>query len=111
MIKTSLITCGKHGNFQEKINEFIKDKKVIDIKYNSFPIYTSHDDRKGTVTGYVHDRALIMYEENKEASEESDIDPNGKCSTCEYDYTSSFEYPCNLCIVDGKITNNMYTPK
>ena len=101
MVRTKIITDIHVGYLQTNINNFIEDKNVIDIKFTSVVAH-----------GRINDRALIIYEEKEdEECEESNIDPNAECSTCEYAHSPSSEYPCNLCIVNGKITNNMYTPK
>lgn len=42
-------------DFTARINDFIKSKKVIDIKYSTY----ADDD------GYCYQNVLIMYEENK----------------------------------------------
>lgn len=49
---------------QTRINDFIKEKKVIDIKFNS--VYVPVKTENGTLThAIINDRALIMYEEEQ----------------------------------------------
>lgn len=58
MVKTYLIGDCDGLNFQNSINDFIKDKKVIDIKYQAVVIEQSNGR-------WVNDRALIIYEEEE----------------------------------------------
>lgn len=45
-----------HDEFEKEINNFIKDKKIIDIKYqDNFSLYEDYEDGMKS--------ALIMYEE------------------------------------------------
>ena len=53
-MKTKLMTNTDMGELQEEINNFIKDKKVIDIKFNS----VGYD-------GVDYDAVLIMYDEKE----------------------------------------------
>lgn len=48
-----------HDEFEKEINDFIKDKKIIDIKYqDNFSLYEYREDGMKS--------ALIMYEEHEE---------------------------------------------
>ena len=48
-----------HDEFEKEINDFIKDKKIIDIKYQDiFSLYEYREDGMKS--------ALIMYEEHEE---------------------------------------------
>lgn len=61
MIKTFLI--GAEGPaFESSLNEFIKDKKVIDIKYQAYVIPKVYSNGVPIKTS-VCDRALVIYEE------------------------------------------------
>ena len=52
----------KYSDFEKRINDFIKDKQVIDIKYQS---NVSMAASQG-ISGSDYERSvLIMYEENK----------------------------------------------
>ncbi len=51
---------GYHINLDNKINSFIKDKKVIDIKYQANISYTADS---GVSADEVWESALVMYEE------------------------------------------------
>ena len=47
-----------HDEFEKEINDFIKDKKIIDIKYqDNFSLYEDYEDGMKS--------ALIMYEEHE----------------------------------------------
>lgn len=62
VIEDYLISEANYDNvLDEKINDFIKDKKVVDIKYQTFVF-------KSGYTGYplIHQSALIMYEEGSD---------------------------------------------
>lgn len=49
----------KYSGFEERINDFIKDKKIIDIKYQS------NISLSANMSGTEYGRSvLIMYEEN-----------------------------------------------
>ena len=52
-MKVEVFETDRCSNFEKLINEFIKDKKVVDIKYNAIP------DLERNVTVYT---ALVMYE-------------------------------------------------
>ena len=48
-----------YDGFEKEINDFIKDKKIIDIKYqDNFSLYEYREDGMKS--------ALIMYEEHEE---------------------------------------------
>lgn len=50
-------------DFTARINDFIKDKEVIDIKYQT-ALAIAASDQMGS-TGEFDENVLIMYEENK----------------------------------------------
>lgn len=52
MIKTQIIGSGSYREFQEILNAFIKDKAIVDIKYQAIALQTK-----------VYDRALVIYRE------------------------------------------------
>lgn len=64
MIKTHLIRTNAE-KFQESVNEFIADKKVIDIKYQVFTVNTGYTAGGIPTRTNVFDSALIIYEENE----------------------------------------------
>ena len=57
MIKTKLIMDTDWSSFEQALNNFIVDKKVIDIKYSS--VITDVTTNITTIS----DRALVIYEE------------------------------------------------
>lgn len=63
MIKVHVISDIDGNVFQSKVNKFIDDKKIIDIKYQSFPVVTQHNNGVPVHIDVV-DRAMIIYEEN-----------------------------------------------
>lgn len=56
MTKVKVISGRDLEHFEFVVNEFIKDKKVVDIKYQ--PVI-----EKTPVKGLVYNRALVIYEE------------------------------------------------
>lgn len=63
MTKVTLIGCHDVKEFVTQINNFIKDKKVIDIKYQSH-VYNDTYNFRGIPDGArVVNQALIIYEE------------------------------------------------
>ena len=54
-------------NFENEINEFIKDKKIIDIKYNTQIIYNcffeTFEENDFEVEGHELKSVMILYEE------------------------------------------------
>ena len=63
MIKTMLFSNNDGIRFQCSINDFIKDKKVISIQYQSFIIPKQFTNGIPTTIEIV-DRALVLYEED-----------------------------------------------
>lgn len=62
MTKVKVISINNLEQFESILNDFIKDKKVVDIKYQ--PVYISTAFVGGTpVKGTVYDRAMVIYEE------------------------------------------------
>lgn len=59
------IFCGDDRvSLENTINEFIKDKNIIDVKYKPLTYATQYDTRVGYPTNItVHDRVLIIYKE------------------------------------------------
>lgn len=62
MTKVKVITTNNLAQFETSLNDFIKDKKVVDIKYQ--PLFVSTAFVGGTpVKGTVFNRAMVIYEE------------------------------------------------
>lgn len=62
-MKVVFITGIKDDKGQEVVNDFIADKKVIDIKYDSVFVSTKYKD--GTpIEGSFYSNIMIMYEDN-----------------------------------------------
>lgn len=53
-------------NFENKINDFIKDKKIIDIKYNTHVVYQNFfetfEKNEFEIEGCEFKSVLILYE-------------------------------------------------
>lgn len=75
MIKTRLFSNSSGLDFMEEVNEFIRDKKVIDIKYQPFPIIQEYYRNNVPKSGTIIDRALVIYEKpDEETSFQEDLD-------------------------------------
>lgn len=62
MTKVKVISVGDLERFESVLNDFIKDKKVVDIKYQL--VYISTAFVGGTpVKGTIYNRAMVIYEE------------------------------------------------
>ena len=65
MIKTQVFSSSNMNVLRDAINEFVKDKKVIDIKFQSV-VSPSHW-KDGCYDRFdIIDRVLIIYEEGEE---------------------------------------------
>lgn len=65
MTKVYIICSGDAMDFQNSINEFIKDKDVVDIKYTAVLAPTRYDS-SGRISNYnTYDRCLIIYKEKE----------------------------------------------
>lgn len=60
--KIKMFSSANYLNLENSVNEFIKDKLVRDIKYQSFPIVTEYDNGLPSEANII-DRVLIIYEE------------------------------------------------
>lgn len=62
MYKVAIIRNQSPGNLENSINEFIKDKKVIDIKFNTFTLFSGkYNDFRHNI----YDRVMVIYEEEE----------------------------------------------
>lgn len=62
MTKVEVISIVDLDEFESTLNDFIKDKKVIDIQYQAVYITTAFVG--GTpVKGRIYNRAMVVYEE------------------------------------------------
>ena len=75
MLKTKLISHTDPEDFEKSVNDFIKDKYVVNMYYQSFFIHT---EWRGSVPvkGEIVNRVLIAYEDSyqEEKKEESSKD-------------------------------------
>lgn len=64
-MKVKILGGTNYEDLENDINKFVKDKSVIDIKYQS--IYVETEFRGGIpVSGTVIDRVIIMYTDEEE---------------------------------------------
>ena len=62
-MKVKVFDVGTAKEFNEKVNEFIKDKEVVNIKETTFTVPRAFRD--GVLTSMdIRSRVVIMYEEN-----------------------------------------------
>lgn len=62
MYKVAIIGNQSTATLENSINEFIKDKKVIDIKFNTFTLFSGkYNDFRHNV----YDRVMVIYEEEE----------------------------------------------
>ena len=62
-MKVKVFDVGTAKEFNEKVNEFIKDKEVVNIKETTFTVPRTFSD--GVLTSMdIRSRVVIMYEEN-----------------------------------------------
>ena len=59
-MKVKIIANENTKILEQEINEFIKDKTIIDIKFNSYTLFCG---RTSCMTHNVYDRAMILYKE------------------------------------------------
>ena len=61
------VTEVEDTKFENEINEFIKGKKIIDIKYNTYPVYQdffeTFEKNEFEIEAYEFKSVMIMYEE------------------------------------------------
>ena len=62
MTKVAFIANSDSTTLVNNINDFIKDKKVIDIKYQSVLGYTKFNASAIPLDLAIYDRVLIVYE-------------------------------------------------
>lgn len=63
MTKVAFIAASDSTILVSNINDFIKDKKVIDIQYQSVLGYTAFNAHAIPLDLTIYDRVLIVYEE------------------------------------------------
>lgn len=64
-MKVKILTSNNYAVLENDVNRFIKNKNVIDIKYQS--MYVETEFRNGVpVSGTAIDRVLIMYTDEEE---------------------------------------------
>lgn len=63
MVKTKII-AGDLEMAEDAVNEFIKDKTVIDIKYQSVLVHRTYSPNGIPIRSAINDRVLIIYQED-----------------------------------------------
>lgn len=66
-MKIKIFMSNDSKNLEGLINEFIKDKAVIDIKYQSMSIVNQYNGLGIPVNVAINDRALVMYVDKEES--------------------------------------------
>lgn len=66
MIKTAVVSNNDPREFVNMLNDVIKDKKVIDIKYQSYHFISSYNLNGTPDEVDFVDRALVIYEAGDE---------------------------------------------
>lgn len=64
-MKVMIFSASDATALTNAVNEFIKDKKVIDIKYSSMPVVTRYYADGTPKTVDIHVGVLIMHEEEQ----------------------------------------------
>lgn len=62
MTQIALFANSNISTLVNTVNEFIKDKKVIDIQYQSMPITTKFNANAVPLGSTIYDRVLVVYE-------------------------------------------------
>ena len=96
MLKTKLFSDIDPQSFENTLNEFIKDKEVVDIHYRTFPIQTAWQNGAPT-KGEVVDRVLVVYKEAEEKEEESGKDISLTRWLTAYDFNANRLIKCVNC--------------
>lgn len=65
-MKVKVIASDNTALFEKRINKFIEDKRVIDIRYQTFTYSTRYDKNGKPMESRLNERALILYEEDAE---------------------------------------------
>ena len=68
-MKIKIFSASSNTIVEESVNEFIKDKEVIDIKYTPSFIVNQYNDNGIPAGGAFIDRVMVMYEELKKKGE------------------------------------------
>ena len=62
-MKVKVFACSNAADLERAINDFIKDKKVIDIKFQSLHYATKYNEKGNPCESDINDRVLVIYEE------------------------------------------------
>lgn len=73
MTKVKMFASNDGVRLEQAVNDFIKDKLVIDIKYQSFVVGTAYNGVGAPIRQVVLDRALVIYEDFGIENKDGDI--------------------------------------
>lgn len=65
MIKIKIFSSDDVRNLEQYVNEFVSDKKVVDVKYQSILVPTKYSMNGFTIAATIYDRAMVIYEEKE----------------------------------------------
>lgn len=64
-MKIKLFSRTSKEELEQAVNQFIQDKNVVDIKYQSYSIVRKYNGNGVPIESACVDRVLIVYEEGK----------------------------------------------
>ena len=64
-VKVKILCCNDATELETQINEFIADKIIHDIKYQSVGFYNLWNGNGIPISSVANDRALIMYDDKE----------------------------------------------
>lgn len=84
---------------EEQINEFCASHRVMDIQYQSFPVYTPGRDNKTIRSIDAFSRVMVVYKIEDECEDkQKNSTPNNRCCmNCKHENTLLYHEPCNNC--------------
>ncbi len=96
-MKVAIFSGDYAFNVQEMVNDFIKDKQVVDIKYQSV---VHHSYRGDHIDGiHINDRAMVIYEDRYDAMNVKpykDYKTIKQCPACDHELIYGSKY-CDQC--------------
>lgn len=78
------------NELEKQINEFCASHRVVDIQYQSFPVYAPGRDNKTIRSIDAYSRVMVVYEIEDECERE--------CNNCAFSGFAPWSYPCNGCV-------------
>ena len=65
MTKIKIFSSNDIRKLEQYVNEFVSDKKVMDVKYQSILVPTKYSMNGFTISATIYDRAMVIYEEEE----------------------------------------------